>query len=99
VIPGRVRCRDWATMAVGSAGSRAFAVGAVTVGRITTTGTEDMSSKLSVDDVASPGAPEIGDAVASARALIKVYGTEAAEVRALDGVDVSFGRGRFTKPA
>jgi putative ABC transport system ATP-binding protein len=55
-----------------------------------------MSSKLSVDDLARPGAPESGDAVASARALVKMYGTEAAEVRALDGVDVSFGRGRFT---
>ena len=36
------------------------------------------------------------DAVASARALVKVYGKGEAEVRALDGVDVDLGRGRFT---
>ena len=36
--------------------------------------------------------------VAAARAvgLVKTYGQGAAEVRALDGVDVAFGRGRFT---
>jgi putative ABC transport system ATP-binding protein len=55
-----------------------------------------MSSNLSVDDIARPDVSDDGDAVASARALVKVYGTEAAEVRALDGIDVSFGRGRFT---
>jgi putative ABC transport system ATP-binding protein len=36
------------------------------------------------------------DAVASARGLVKVYGRGEAEVRALDGVDVDLGRGRFT---
>ena len=34
--------------------------------------------------------------VASARALTKVYGRGEAKVRALDGVDVDLGRGRFT---
>jgi putative ABC transport system ATP-binding protein len=36
------------------------------------------------------------DAVASARALVKVYGKDEAQVRALNGVDVDLGRGRFT---
>jgi putative ABC transport system ATP-binding protein len=36
------------------------------------------------------------DAVASARGLVKIYGRGEAEVHALDGVDVDFGRGRFT---
>ena len=36
------------------------------------------------------------DAVASARGLTKVYGRGEAQVRALDGVDVDLGRGRFT---
>jgi putative ABC transport system ATP-binding protein len=35
-------------------------------------------------------------AVASARQLVKVYGEGEAQVRALDGVDVDLGRGRFT---
>jgi len=35
-------------------------------------------------------------AVASARELVKVYGEGEAQVRALDGVDVDLGRGRFT---
>jgi putative ABC transport system ATP-binding protein len=36
------------------------------------------------------------DAVASARGLVKVYGKDEAQVRALNGVDVDLGRGRFT---
>ncbi|MFC6006018.1 ABC transporter ATP-binding protein [Angustibacter luteus] len=36
------------------------------------------------------------DAVASARGLKKIYGRGEAEVHALDGVDVDFGRERFT---
>jgi len=36
------------------------------------------------------------DAVASARQLVKVYGRGEAQVDALAGVDVDFGRGRFT---
>jgi putative ABC transport system ATP-binding protein len=36
------------------------------------------------------------DAVASARGLTKIYGRGEAEVHALDGVDVDFGRRRFT---
>jgi putative ABC transport system ATP-binding protein len=63
---------------------------------IASTGQDEMSNKLSVDDVTLTGGPEPGGAVASARALVKVYGTEEAEVRALDGVDVDLGRGRFT---
>ncbi|KQX66853.1 ABC transporter ATP-binding protein [Angustibacter sp. Root456] len=43
-----------------------------------------------------PATQEATDAVASARGLVKVYGRGEAEVRALDGVDVDFGRGRFT---
>ena len=35
-------------------------------------------------------------AVASARALVKVYGKDEGEVRALDGIDVDLGRGQFT---
>jgi len=35
-------------------------------------------------------------AVASAQGLVKVYGSGATAVRALDGVDVAFERGRFT---
>jgi putative ABC transport system ATP-binding protein len=62
---------------------------------ITSKEQDEMSSELSVEDMVRPGAPS-GDAVASARALVKVYGTSEAEVRALDGVDVDFGRGRFT---
>ena len=34
--------------------------------------------------------------MASARGLVKVYGQGEAQVRALDGVDVDLGRGRFT---
>lgn len=37
-----------------------------------------------------------GETVASARGLTKVYGRGEAQVRALDGVDVDLGRGRFT---
>ena len=39
---------------------------------------------------------EVGGAVAAATGLVKVYGTDEAQVRALDGVSVEFGRGRFT---
>ena len=35
-------------------------------------------------------------AVASARGLVKVYGKDEGEVRALDGIDVDLGRGQFT---
>jgi len=42
------------------------------------------------------GAAPTADAVASARGLVKIYGRGEAEVHALDGVDVDFGRGRFT---
>jgi putative ABC transport system ATP-binding protein len=55
-----------------------------------------MRSELSMDDTTRNGAAGVGDAVASARALVKVYGSDEAEVRALDGVDVDLGRGRFT---
>jgi putative ABC transport system ATP-binding protein len=57
---------------------------------------DKMSSELSVDAIAHPVVADADDAVASARARVKVYGTDEAEVRALDGVDVDFGRGRFT---
>jgi putative ABC transport system ATP-binding protein len=40
--------------------------------------------------------PSAVDAVASARQLVKVYGRGEAQVHALAGVDVEFGRGRFT---
>ena len=36
------------------------------------------------------------EAVASARGLVKVYGKDEGEVRALDGIDVDLGRGQFT---
>ncbi len=49
-----------------------------------------------MDDTTARSAPAGTDAVASARGLLKVYGRGEAEVRALDGVDVDFGRGRFT---
>ena len=35
-------------------------------------------------------------AVASARGLVKVYGKDEGQVRALDGIDVDLGRGQFT---
>ncbi|WP_251152409.1 ABC transporter ATP-binding protein [Cellulosimicrobium sp. Marseille-Q4280] len=44
-------------------------------------------------DVAPPATPEPR---ASARGLVKVYGTGDTSVRALDGVDVDFARGRLT---
>ena len=40
--------------------------------------------------------PEPGAAVAAAIDLTKVYGEGEAQVRALDGVDVEFARGRMT---
>ncbi len=55
-----------------------------------------MSSELSVDHHTARTSGDPVDAVASARGLVKVYGTDEAQVRALDGVDVDFGRGRFT---
>ncbi len=50
----------------------------------------------SVDEQLVRAAQQQWSAVASASALVKVYGRGEAEVRALDGVDVEFGRGRFT---
>ena len=43
-----------------------------------------------------PAGSEPAARASSARALTKVYGTGAAEVRALDGVDVDFAAGAFT---
>ncbi len=40
--------------------------------------------------------PQLSEAIASAHSLSKIYGTGEAEVRALDGVDVSFTSGSFT---
>ncbi len=57
------------------------------------------SKRTQVSDVAVTGVSEhvaTADAVASARGLTKVYGRGEAEVRALDGVDVDFGRGKLT---
>lgn len=44
---------------------------------------------------AAPSEPEQGYATGGS-ALVKVYGSGAAEVRALDGVDIGFGRGQFS---
>ncbi|MGN7702719.1 ABC transporter ATP-binding protein [Cellulosimicrobium sp. 22601] len=40
--------------------------------------------------------PDVPEARASARGLVKVYGSGTTAVRALDGVDVDFARGRLT---
>ncbi len=44
----------------------------------------------------TPPAPPVAQVAARAAQATKVYGSGATEVRALDGVDVSFDRGRFS---
>ncbi|MDR1293674.1 MAG: ABC transporter ATP-binding protein [Bifidobacteriaceae bacterium] len=49
-----------------------------------------MDTKSPLEQASSPGV------ALSARELTKIYGRGQAQVRALDGVDVDFGQGRFT---
>jgi putative ABC transport system ATP-binding protein len=55
-----------------------------------------MSPHTSHPQAAATLAPPVEPAAAGVRDAVKVYGTGETEVRALDGVTVGFGRGRFT---
>jgi putative ABC transport system ATP-binding protein len=68
----------------------------ITVLRRSTAGEQSEQAVAGRAPGGPPSHPAGPPAVASARELVKVYGQGEAQVRALDGVDVDLGRGRFT---